>query len=251
MGSRQISYTGSAPGADSSTYTLWDSTDGSVGVIGSIPGCRYRLSLKNSHAGTLKAYAKSSRDGSWVQFYQSLVRAPAASVRMQEIAIPIATHRDVKVEWVNGGSAQSTWYVAQALLAFDELDVERNVELAQLVRGPVSSATDNFGVAVTTTHAVYAVPAAWSGRRLRCRSVNSTTWLLFGTSSGVEAAGQAVVSGTPPAWTGLATISEPIPDGTSLDVYVDPAWTHFSVEGSAAGFFYAFLSDYDLTDLPD
>lgn len=247
---QQIAYSGSTPGTDSSIYDLYDSTTGSVGVIGSIPGCRYRLSLKHSHGGTLKGYAKATRAGSWVQFYQKTLKAPAAAIRMHEVSVPVATHPDVRFTWTNGGTAQDPWYVGQALVSADELDTERFDELAETVPGPFASLS-NFAAATSTTHAVYAIPTAWLGQRMRFRSKGATTWLVFGTSSGVEADRAAVVTGTPPAWTGSVKISDPIPDGVSADFTVDPSWTHFSFEADAVGSIHAFLSDYEQTDLPD
>lgn len=247
---QQIPYAGSTPGADSADYDLYDSTSGSVGVIGSISGCRYRLSIKHSHAGTLKGYAKSTRSGSWVQFYQKALKAPAAAIRMHEISVPIVTHPDVKFTWTNGGTAQNPWYVGQALVSADELDTERFDEQAATVPGPLAS-LNSFAAATSTSHAVYTIPAAWLGQRVRFRSKIATTWLVFGTSSGVEADRAAVVTGTPPAWTGSVKIADPIPPDMSADFKIDPSWTHFSFEADAIGAIYAFPSDYEQTDLPD
>lgn len=244
---QQLQYSGSTPGADSADYTLYDSTLGSVGVIGSIPGCRYRLSLKHSHAGTLKGYAKATRDGSWIQFYQRPLRAPAAALRMHEVSVPIVTHNDVKFVWTNGGTAQNPWYVGHALVPVDELDTL--AKIADAIPGPLAS-TANFAAATSTTHAVYAIPTTWLGQRVRFRSRGATTWLVFGTSSGVEADRTVVVSGTPPAWTGNVKIADPIPADMSADFFVDPSWTHFSFEADASGSVYAFVSDYEETDFP-
>ena len=246
---KQITFSGSTPGADSTEYTLYDSTTESVTWLAYTESARYRLALKHSHLGTIKAYAQAGRSGTWVQFYQKAVRTPAASVRMHTTSIPIATHADIKVTWVNGGSAQTTWYVGQALLSAAEDDNARR-DLADVVPGPLASLS-NFSAATATTHAVFTIPTAWLGQRVRVRSKGATTWVVFGTSSGVEANRSTVVGGTPPAWTGAVTIADPIPDGTSADFYVDPSWTHWSHEADAVGSITIILSDYEQTDLPD
>jgi len=246
---KQIVYGGTTPIADTAETTLYDSSLESVTGLAYNNAARYRLSLKHSHLGTIKAYAQAGRSGTWVQFYQKAVRTPAASVRMHMASIPIATHADIKVTWVNGGTAQTTWYVGQALLTAEEDDNARR-DLADVVPGPFASVA-NFAAATATTHAVFTIPTAWLGQRVRVRSKGATTWVVFGTSSGVEANRSTVVSGTPPAWTGAVTIADPIPDGTSADFYVDPSWTHWSHEADAVGSIHIFLSDYEATDLPD
>ena len=140
--------------------------------------------------------------------------------------------------------------LGQALVSADELDAERFDELAETVPGPLASVS-NFAAATATTHLVFAIPAAWLGQRMRFRSKGCTTWLLFGTSSGMEVDRTAVVTGTPPAWTGSVKIGDPIPDGMSADFLVDPSWTHFSFEADAVGSITAIMSDYEQTDLPD
>jgi hypothetical protein len=247
---QQLDYSGTTP-TGTSDYTLFDSTDLSVGVIGSIPGCRYRLSVKHSHAGTLKGYAKSLRAGSWVQFYQKALKAPAAAIRMHELSIPIVTHRDVKFVWTNGGTAQDPWYVGHSLVSAQEDDSDRLRQIAATVPGPAASATSEFAAAASTTHAVYVVHASWLGQRMRFTANGAKIWVVFGTSSGVEADRAAVVTGTPPAWTGSVKICPPIPDGQYADWYIDPSWTHFSFEGDAAGTLTATISDYEQTDFPD
>jgi hypothetical protein len=105
------------PGADSNTYTLFDSTVFRSARRGGAlfsDFVRYVLSLKNSAIGTVKAY--SSKDGgtTWVQFYE-MAMPISTTQRMNQLGIPLEPHFDVRIDWVNGGAAQTTWYVAQAL----------------------------------------------------------------------------------------------------------------------------------------
>lgn len=248
---RKIAYSGSTPGADSNTYVLFDSSLEAVNLLAAEGSTDYRLELKHSHAGTLRAYAQAGRSGTWVQFYERILNAPTNTTKMRRVTIPLGGHDDIKVEFVNGGSAQTTWYVAQVMYAPGESRGTRELERLETVRGPVASATLNFAAATSTTHAVYEVPTDWRRRWVRVRSNVSNLWFLFGTSAGVEVSRTAVVSGTPPAWTGSATIGDYIADGTYADYLVDPSWTHFTFEADAVGRITIIPSDFTDVDLPD
>lgn len=112
-----IPYTGSVPGADSNTYTLFDSVAfraASRGPIRFGAFARYVLALKNSGVGTLKAYASKDGGANYIQFYE--IAIPVSTVqRMNQIALMLEPHLDVRIDWVNGGAAQATWYAGQSL----------------------------------------------------------------------------------------------------------------------------------------
>jgi hypothetical protein len=117
---------GSAPGANSNTYGLVDTTASAAQLVGDASSCfrqgllrRYLLALKTAAVGTLKGYASADGGANWHQFFNRVIPATEAVV-MRHVAVRIDQHRDVKFEWVNGGSAQSTWYVGQALT--DDID---------------------------------------------------------------------------------------------------------------------------------
>lgn len=244
----QLDYTGPAPGAVSTENTLFDSTLLSNGVISGIDGCRYRLSHKHNAAGTLKAYASNDNGANWTQIYERYAQAPAATKRAHEYSIPIGMHLDVKVTWVNGGSAQSTWYVGHALMSSSEVD--QIVDVASVVPGPVAG-LNNYAEAVSTTHFVRPTKAVWLGRRVRFTAQTANVWIVFGTADTVEADRTAVVSGaSSSAWTGSVKIADRIPADVSRDFFIDPSWTHFSAEGDAAGVLTGVLSDYEQTDFP-
>lgn len=112
-----IKYAGATPGADVNTYNLFDSTVYSASARGPIRFAsfmRYVLALKNAAVGTIKAYGSMDKGATWIEFYELAV--PISTVqRMNQIAIALEPHVDVKIDWVNGGAAQTTWYVGQAL----------------------------------------------------------------------------------------------------------------------------------------
>lgn len=109
-----VAYVGSTPGADSNTYVLVNTTSiAGTGPLQPTNYKRYLLSLNNAAAGTLNVYASTNAGVAWKSIYTVAVSA-ATSNRNNEFAIPTFPHVDIKVEWVNGGSAQTTWVVTQA-----------------------------------------------------------------------------------------------------------------------------------------
>ncbi len=139
-----------------------------------------------------------------------------------------------------------------------------NSELSARLRGPLAAAGGSasdvegpFAESIGTTHAVFTVPACWKGRRVDITVKNhassttaNTVWFAFGTASNMEVDRAATVTGTPPAWTGAATIGRPIRDGETRDYYVDPTWTHFAAESDEntnQPILYINLSDYPVT----
>lgn len=119
MSFARLKYSGSTPGADASTYNLWTSVTAGGANLASMSGSKYfLLDLKNSHAGTLKAYKGAARDSTGaVTFSQieqfSVPAAPSAESNKYEFVIDAYT--DWKLDWVNGGSAQTTWLVDMSL----------------------------------------------------------------------------------------------------------------------------------------
>lgn len=105
-----FSYSGPTPGADSSTYNLLNTvTAGWPEKAMALFGVkRLAIDLHHDNAGTVKWYKSSDRGTNWRQMGQSSVAAPAATAgSLREILVE--GQRDVKVDWVNGGSAQTTF----------------------------------------------------------------------------------------------------------------------------------------------
>jgi hypothetical protein len=117
----QIRYTGLTPGADALTYVIFDTTV-------AFPGARYaaehkmkrlQVGLSNAAAGTYNWYKTQSRVTStntpivWTQIGTAAVVAGATSENTNDFLIE--EYADFKLEWVNGGAAQTTWVVDIAL----------------------------------------------------------------------------------------------------------------------------------------
>lgn len=95
----------------STTTTLWDSTVAlGVGQMRHSPIRRLSFGVENSHTGTLKAYMSVDGGANWYQVEGDKAVAAAAA---DDISGPydylIDTYSDFKLEWVNGGTTQTTW----------------------------------------------------------------------------------------------------------------------------------------------
>ncbi len=103
---------------------------------------------------------------------------------------------------------------------------------------PAPEAGKVFACKVGTTHLVFTVPSAWKGRKVdvavRGAAATAAVWLVFGTSTSVEADRTAFVTGTPPGWTVNPKTGRPCRDGEIRDYHIKPSWSHFSVEAADA-----------------
>lgn len=112
----KITYTGATPGADTNVYVLFDSSKLGVTTAGkqclaNFPKAqRLILSLLNSATGTLKGYRSENGGTTWTQVFAD--DAPGAATTTAALRdYLVAGFRDFKLEWTNGGSAQTTWLV--------------------------------------------------------------------------------------------------------------------------------------------
>ncbi len=181
---RIIAYTGATPGADTNTYVLFDNTTAIEFTRSVNPAVfkdfgRYVLILRNSGAGTLNAYG--SHDG--VQYFQYFSQAVAISTtNVTPITIPVEPHKYVRVEWVNGGAAQSTWYVAQAL------DGERGtIGAAESGGGGGTVSVDNFPAVQPVSGTVSVIQGAPA-------KTDNTTYVVSGDMS-ADVNGPAITVG--------------------------------------------------------
>jgi hypothetical protein len=117
----RITYTGATPGADSNTYNLFDSTQGQgQGANAFAQGGShvFLLDLKNSAAGTLKVYKGGARGSAGaVTFFQieQFAVSGVATAESGKYEFVVEPYSDWKIDWVNGGVAQTTWQVDMCL----------------------------------------------------------------------------------------------------------------------------------------
>lgn len=121
----RIGYTGSTPGADSNTYVLFATilpatpTDAqnanwpqNMFMLADVH--KFCLLLKNNQSGTINIYESEDRGVTWQQV-DTLAVSAAASTGSNPMEFLVEGMKDMKIEWVNGGSAQTTWSVNMSL----------------------------------------------------------------------------------------------------------------------------------------
>jgi hypothetical protein len=108
----QFKYSGGTPGADSSTYSVFNTVTAFPGARAlQLAGiARITLAMTHSHDLTIKAYQSQNRGTTWDQIFEEAVTAPAATANTVRDFLTESYH-DFKIEFVNGGSAQTTFYV--------------------------------------------------------------------------------------------------------------------------------------------
>lgn len=111
-----IPYGGASPGADSNTYVLFSSVTAFPGKR--YPGMhgykRFVVSVRhnNATATVMNLYKSTNRGVNWFL----IGTFSAASTTVDDVFDCLVEHLDdFKVEWVNGGTAQTTFIVSMAL----------------------------------------------------------------------------------------------------------------------------------------
>lgn len=115
----RLKYAGATPGADANTYNLWTTETAAGGNLMALAGVRYFvLDLKNSAAGTLKIYKGSARPSAGAVTFSQIEQysvAASPTAESSKFEFNIEPYTEWKIDWVNGGSTQSTWLVDMAL----------------------------------------------------------------------------------------------------------------------------------------
>lgn len=114
----QVKVISATPGANSNTYNMFDSTVTFKTPIMSNASTtmtahnisRLEFRLANDQAGTLKFYTSIDGGTNWDQTGGDITVAASTSTDINgPYDFLIDPYRDVKLDWVNGGSAQTTW----------------------------------------------------------------------------------------------------------------------------------------------
>lgn len=104
--------TASAPGANANTYPIFNSVTASLWGAGNLhTWCnRIEFTLANNAAGTLKVYRSTDKGTNWDQYGGDISWAASTATDVNGPEdILVDPHFDVKIDWVNGGVAQTTW----------------------------------------------------------------------------------------------------------------------------------------------
>ncbi len=111
-----FTYAGATPGADSNTYNLFSSVTAFTGAgMHAANGLkRLIVDIKHNQNGTLKLYKSLDRGVNWHQVDEVSATATGATASDIYDAL-VEEYRDFKLDWTNGGSAQTTWAISVAL----------------------------------------------------------------------------------------------------------------------------------------
>lgn len=122
-------YAGATPGADANIYVFFDSVTllPGAGMMSQMGMKRLQIDLAHNQAGTIKWYKPTTARGLtsstgtgtaattlWTQIGTLAVAAPAAGVS-DSFDFLLEEFYDFKVEWTNGGVAQTPWIPSVAL----------------------------------------------------------------------------------------------------------------------------------------
>jgi hypothetical protein len=127
----QINWGGTIPGADAFTYCLWATADPGAVVDRAVQNAnrdgacgkrffatagirKFVFSLKYSQGGTLNEYMSPDRGVTWRQISTTVVGVPVATATLEQEFL-VESYPDWKLEWVNGGAAQTPWEPEMAL----------------------------------------------------------------------------------------------------------------------------------------
>lgn len=117
MGSAvNFKYAGSTPGADSNTYPLFSTiTAGFGGDACATHGLkRLFVTVDNNNTGTFVLSRSNDRGTTWV-VVDSQAAAASTSTSVSYYDAVILGFKDFKLEWTNGGSAQTGFTVTISL----------------------------------------------------------------------------------------------------------------------------------------
>lgn len=94
----------------SATVVIFDSTAAfGPKQLRHVPLARISFAVMNSHTGTLKASRSSNGGTNWDVFDSRAVTVPASNTISGPYDYLIDTYEDFKLEFVNDGTAQTTW----------------------------------------------------------------------------------------------------------------------------------------------
>lgn len=98
------------PGNDSSVYNLFNSTVTFANGLRTHDIGRIEVSLVNNQSGTIRFYKSSNKGTNFDQVGGDIaVVASTATDINGPYDFLVDPYDDVKIDWVNGGTAQTTW----------------------------------------------------------------------------------------------------------------------------------------------
>lgn len=112
--------TTSAPIADSSEYTIFDSrTALGHGMLPIIGASRIMLTMQNFSSGTLKAYTMRNEDTTY-KFYNTIAVAPNTITFNGPYDYDIVPYANWKLTWINAGVSQTALWTPELSMLIGE-----------------------------------------------------------------------------------------------------------------------------------
>ncbi len=111
----RLFYRGQPPGADTKVYTLFDSTVlfPAANMVQQAGLLRFVAEVAHTNNGALRLFRSEDRGVRWQQVEQ--LEAPGTDGQSQ-VDWDIEPYSDIRVDWKNGGFAQTAWTVVMNLL---------------------------------------------------------------------------------------------------------------------------------------
>lgn len=110
----KVKYTGVALPGIAETVTLFDTSLMPMANWLQLCGLRrFVADIAHNQAGTINFYKSADRGATWLLVGTQAAPVPAAGTSLFDILVE--PYGDWKIEWVNGGAAQTTWAVDMAL----------------------------------------------------------------------------------------------------------------------------------------
>ena len=100
-----------------------------------------------------------------------------------------------------------------------------------------------YGDATSTSHAVYAIPAEWKGKRVTFQAVAQNLVIAFGTSASIEVGYSEVSTVVATVMTVNAKSGARITAGQDREFVLDADLTHFAIEAAGVGGWRGWNSD--------
>lgn len=109
MSDATINVSGTTPGTDSNVDVMFTTDDGQIGgnYFAHNGIRRASIAINHSHSGTLKWYRSVDRGANWTQVGSQALTATANEISTVDILVE--GEPDWRLDWTNGGTAQSPW----------------------------------------------------------------------------------------------------------------------------------------------
>ena len=124
-----VKITAATPGADSNTYSMFNSTvafgapaasNSASTTLTAHDISRLEFRVVNNAAGTLRFYTSTNGGTNWDQTGGDIVVVASTATDINgPYDFLLDPYLDAKLEWVNGGSAQTTWRPSVVLVRGD------------------------------------------------------------------------------------------------------------------------------------